>query len=223
MKKIYFNFLYSIIFIVAVSVTSCETKAKQDAQQQKDTEQQQDQETEADISEQEVMNIIEEWPDTPREVANKMIGKYGQPDEATPSMLIWNNNGDWKRTIVYKEEVEHNFPMPHSDLLEQTIDYQLDIDKYSAIAQYDGSVFAERTKGELSARCDKEAMNYLAINLAHEIEQGKRTVEEAREFYAETAAAFMMGESSEYTEGFLFKLPKDDATDPDEVAIEEAL
>ena len=54
--------------------------------------------------------------------ANQMIDKYGPPNEAIASRLIWYNNGPWKRTIVYRDEVLHNFPQLHSDVLEQFID-----------------------------------------------------------------------------------------------------
>jgi hypothetical protein len=53
-----------------------------------------------------------------------MIGKYGQPQGAMADMLVWNNSGAWKRTIVYRDTVAHSFPTPHPDLLEQFIDYK---------------------------------------------------------------------------------------------------
>jgi hypothetical protein len=228
MKKVFLNLIYMMFFAGAISLSSCETKAKEDLvlQQDQNSVDQDGQDRngeQADVFEYDMASILEEWPDKPREVANSMIEKYGQPDEVTDSRMIWYETGDWKRTIVYKEEVDHNFPMPHVDVLEQTIDYQLDTEKYNDVVEYDGSVFAERTKGELSARCDEEALNYLAINLAYEVEQGTKTVEEAREFYTEQAIAYKMGESSEYLEGFIFDLPGDDATDPDEVAVEEGM
>jgi hypothetical protein len=39
-------------------------------------------------------------------------------------------------------------------------------------------VVADRTKGEVMARCDMEEMNFLSLNLVHDIVTGKRTVEE---------------------------------------------
>lgn len=47
-------------------------------------------------------------------------------------------------------------------------------EKYEEVAGYDGSVIAERTKGELAARCDMEEANHVALNLAHEIVTGER-------------------------------------------------
>ncbi len=166
-----------------------------------------------------VDEIVSAWPDVPREVAQTVMEKYGPPQEATPSRLIWFDNSPWKRTILYRDSFQHDFPMPHPDLLEQFIDYQAPLDTYDDLAMYDGSVIVELTKGEISARCDKEAMNFLAINLANDIATGERNVEEARQFYAETAMAFMEGESDPYVEGFVFEVPEGGTTDPDEPAM----
>jgi hypothetical protein len=153
----------------------------------------------------EVKELLKGYSNTSREVAEKMIAQYGQPDEATASMLVWHNNGPWKRTVVHAEEVKHGFPMPHNDVLEQTVDLDVDPKHYSPLAEYDGSVVVKRTEGEISARCDKEAMNFLALNLAHDIIQGKRSVEEARKHYAQVAARAMKGDMDEYTQGLRFK------------------
>jgi hypothetical protein len=149
--------------------------------------------------------ILSTWPEKQREGALKIIKKYGLPQEATVSRLIWYNNGPWKRTIVYRDAVPHIFPTPHVDFLQQTIDYRTPLEIFDEIANYDGSVYPDRTKGEVSAVCDKEEMNTLALNLFHEIVIGKRTVPEAKEFYAETAANFLhLHKSSPYIEKLLF-------------------
>ncbi|WP_412063493.1 hypothetical protein [Rubrivirga sp. IMCC45206] len=163
-------------------------------------------------------SVIASWPETSRAVAQTIIGKYGAPNEATPTRLTWFNSGPWKRTVVYRDTIPHNFPMPHPDLLEQFIDYQVPPDRFDDLAQYDGSVIAERTKGEISARCDKEGANFLAINLAHDVATGRRTVEEARQFYAQTMQAVMSGEMPAYTQGFQFQVPRGNTNDPDRPA-----
>jgi hypothetical protein len=161
--------------------------------------------------------FLADWPETPKKVATKVIDKYGLPNEATYTRLIWYNTGPWKRTIIYRDEVPHNFPKPHTDLLEQFIDYQVPVDKFDDLAAYDGSVIPERTKGEISARCDMEEMNFLALNLAHEIITGQKTVDEARKTYAETATAFMTGTSSPYTQGLRFETARGRTTDADQM------
>lgn len=160
-------------------------------------------------------NVIANWPAKPKEVAETIIAKYGEPKEITPTHLVWYNTGPWKRTVVHREEIPHEFPMHHTDIVEQFIDYRVPPSKFSELAEYDGSVVARRTEGELSARCDKEEMNLLAINLANDIATGKKSVKEAREFYAKTAMAFKKGQKSPYTEKLQFMHPTSGTADPD--------
>jgi len=165
------------------------------------------------------------WHEASQSAAKTMVEKYGQPDGVTDTMLVWNDNGPWKQTVIYKEAIQHDFPTPHPDVLEQTIDYDVPIDMFDDLAEYDGSVIAERTAATMAARCDKEAANFLALNLAHEIVAGERGVEEARTFYAETMQSVMSGgepENPEYIQGFTFEVPQDDLTNSGEVLFEKS-
>ncbi len=118
-------------------------------------------------------------------------------------------------TSVARDEVQHNFPMPHPDYLAQTVKHKVPADKLDELFDYDGSVWFHRTRGELTAQCDVEEMNLLALNLAHDIVMGKRTVADARAFYGKTAMAFKGGDkSSPYTKGLMFQT-NPAAADPD--------
>ncbi len=90
--------------------------------------------------------------------------------------------------------VPHNFPQPHTDVNENFIDYKVRVELYSEIAKYDGSVTIERTRGEVSARCDMEAANFIALNLMHEIVTGKYDAEEAGKAYGEITSAYLTAE-----------------------------
>ena len=147
--------------------------------------------------------------------AREMIAKYGPPTEMTASRLIWGATGPWKQTILYRDEVRHNFPKPHTDFLEQVIDYTVPPDRFDDLAAYDGSVIVERTKGEISARCDKEGLNFLALNLAHQIVTGSIGVDDARKTYGENAMKFLMGEMTPLTAGLQFTPPMGDTADAD--------
>lgn len=161
--------------------------------------------------------VIEHWPEESQKAARNMLEKYGRPDGVTDSRLVWLDNGPWLRTIVYEEPVQHNFPVPHKDVLEQFIAYEVPEEKFTELAMYDGSVVAYRTNGELSARCDKEAANILALNLANDVIEGERTVEAAREFYAQTIQQMKQGEKPEYTQSLQFETRMASATaDADE-------
>lgn len=163
-----------------------------------------------------LQSVIASWPKEPRESAERLVEHYGPPQEYTPSQLIWRNTHDgWKRTVLTAEETPHEFPAHHTDFLEQFIDYRVPIEMFSALAAYDGSVVADRTRGELSARCGGTSMNFVAINLAHDIVRGTRTIDEARAEYARLYREYERGERPPYTQGFQFERTNGDTRDPD--------
>ncbi len=162
-----------------------------------------------------VQTFIENWPPMSKKAAEQTLDKYGPPNEAMASRLIWYNNGPWKRTICYRDEVLHNFPAPHTDVIEQFIDYQVPIEKFGELAAFDGSVIVERTKGEVSARCDMEAANILALNLMHDIVTGKCDAEKAREIYSEVTGAYVLNQPAPYAEKLQFNVPSGDTADAD--------
>ena len=157
------------------------------------------------------------WSQASRDAAMEMQRKYGPPNERTATMLVWHDNGPWKRTIISREETPHSFPAPHPDVMEQVINYRVPPEMFDELAAYDGSVIVERTRGELSARCDEEGANFLALNLAHEIATGRRTVADARRMYAEQIMAMKAGRAAPYTERLMFQPPAN-AMDPDRPA-----
>lgn len=167
-----------------------------------------------------VERMVSGWPEKSRMAAMDMMKKYGPPQEATASMLMWRNNGPWAWTRVSRETIPHNFPMPHPDLLEQAINYQVPLGRYDDLARYDGSVMVERTKGQMSARCDKEGANFLAINLANDVATGRRTVEQARSYYAAAIQRFMSSNQMDpYMQGLQFPMPRSNTADPDRAVI----
>lgn len=168
-----------------------------------------------------VEQALSDWPEETFNAAQTIIDKYGMPDEVSQSQLTWYNTGLWKRTILSKEPIPHHFPVPHLDYVEQVIDYKVPPNKFDDLALYDGSVIAERTKGELSARCHMEAANILAINLAHDIIADNKTVAQAREAFAEAIVQSRTGEMPMAMKEFTFSKPLGNTADPDITTIED--
>jgi hypothetical protein len=175
------------------------------------------------LAEVEVERIIDDWPHAQKNVARQMVAKYGPPNEATPTRLFWFRNGPWKRTELSRDVVAHNWPTVHSDFLTQTIDYRVPPEMFHLIAMFDGSIVADRTRGEVSARCDSEAANVLGINMVHEIVTGKRTFEEAREISSQNTVAYNIGRDAPYAERLLFEVPQGGTEDLDHGTIAGAV
>lgn len=148
---------------------------------------------------------IAAWPTASQDAARFMTKKYGPATVVTREMAVWGKTGPWKRTIVFAKEYPHEFPAHHTDVMQQFIDYKAEPRLYDELGKYDGSVVLERTSGEMSARCDKEGANFLALNLANEIATGQRKVDDARRIYGEQIAAMKSGKPARYTERLLFR------------------
>jgi hypothetical protein len=159
--------------------------------------------------------IIKDWPKEFQEDAQLVIDAYGEPQEATESLLTWHQVGPWKRVLASKVFFDHAFPAPHIDSVESVIDYQVPADQFSALAAFDGSVIAERTAGEVSARCHDEQANFLALNPMHDLVTGAKGVEEARAYYAEEFLNARRKQPTPYMEQLRFQ-PGTGTPDPDQ-------
>lgn len=144
------------------------------------------------------------WPQSSISAASKMIQKYGNPSESTPSLLIWRNIAPYKRVTVFREEVNHKFPLLHKDVIEHVVEYKVPVEKATDLTRFNGSVVFDRTRGELAARSDQESMNLLALNLAADILSGKKTASQARSEYGRFAVDYINGNKTTYTEGLQF-------------------
>ena len=160
----------------------------------------------------EVDAIVERWPAAPQKMAKDMVNQYGPPNEATPTLLIWHDSGPWKRTIVTSDETAHDFPTPHTDFISQTINYDVPVEKLPELAKFDGSLLINRTAGQVTASCDNEAANYLAVNLMHDIVEGRLTAEQARAELGEQQAAWLVNREAPYTDSVRFAQPAESET-----------
>jgi hypothetical protein len=163
---------------------------------------------------------IAKWPAEAREAAQLVIDAHGEPDETTDSSLVWRDAAPWKRIVASREFFRHEFPAPHIDAVESFIDYRVPPDKFTPLAEFDGSVIVERTAGEVSARCHDEQANFLALNLMNDIVTGKHDAASARDYYAKEFLDYRRKKPTPYMERLHFA-PQSGA-DPDQRVLSDA-
>ena len=201
------------MMIVSMSLLSFHAKAQEDKTAMNDKSK-----TPMDKPAEKMMNPdLKSWPQASQMAAKEAMDKYGKPDVMAEEMLVWKDKGNWKKIVITKMDTKHDWPVAHTDMMEQWVSYRIPTDKVDELAKFDGSVTYKRTEGLLSARCDKEAMNILALNLAVEIANGKMNAEQARMEFTKNAMAFMKGEKPEMTQKLMFS-PDASAPDPDKPA-----
>jgi hypothetical protein len=154
-----------------------------------------------------LQQVTAEWHESARAAAKAMFEKYGAPQEVTPHRLVWRDNRPWKSTTVLNQEVPHNFPVPHNDVLIQTLAIDVPADRIADLAQFDGSITVNRTAGELTVSCDREEHNLIALNLASDLINGNLNVAQARQRLAELAEAVKNGQQPSYASDVRFNLP----------------
>lgn len=159
------------------------------------------------------------WSVMSKKALEETTKKYGLPNEVIPSRAIWYNNGPWKRTIVYRDEIPHNFPQPHTDVIENVINYRVPEEKLAALAHFDGSLIIEKTAGEVSARCDMEAANILSFNVMHEIVTKNISAEEARKTFCDITSAFVLNRPAPFAEALQFEVPQGNTAEKDKTEI----
>jgi hypothetical protein len=163
-----------------------------------------------------VHDHLQGWPPKTVALAVTLVEKYGKPEDVAARRITWYGNGPWKRTALLREGVPHNFPQPHQDILEQTVDYRVPAKKVADLLAYDGSLLIDRTRGELSVHCNTEEMNILTLNIAHDVATGERSVEQALAYHAQVVEGIYIHEPETYPQKLRFKPQA--AADPAEEA-----
>ncbi|QNF28021.1 hypothetical protein [Metabacillus elymi] len=109
-----------------------------------------------------VDEILKTWQEKLREGAFKLINKYGYPDEASASKLIWYNNGDWKRTIAHRDAITYLLSNNQSNFLEQTFEYMHSLDEMKIDNE---NIYVNSTNKEITIFGEKEEVNLISLNI----------------------------------------------------------
>lgn len=152
-----------------------------------------------------MMPDLKSWPEASQMAVKEITDKYGKADVMGDEVFMWMNKGPWKVIYINKKESKHSFPIEHTDMMMQSVSYKVPTEKYDDLGKFDGSITVDRTQGLLSARCDKEGNNILALNLAHDIIIGKKTVEQARKAYGDIVKVKMNGGNPVYMHHLTFE------------------
>jgi hypothetical protein len=159
---------------------------------------------EPSMSAEQVKNATKDWPGESQRALSSMLDKYGSPNFVGCSTAMWKDKGPFRRIVVTRNPVDHQFPTTHRDVLAEEAAMRVPADKVDDLSRFNGSLIVDRVQGTVTARSDSEAHNILLLNLANDIITGKRDVASARRFQADTESKELSGKSSEYTDRLTF-------------------
>jgi hypothetical protein len=198
------NFSFAVAIVMTVALTGCSsTKKGSTVNGTAANENVQTQNLDKDAFTK-AAGLTSGWPDSSITAAKEMISKYGDPQETTSTSLIWRNIAPFKRIIVHKEVYNHRFPLLHQNALEHVVNYKAKPEKIDDVWKYNGSIVLDRTKGEMSSFAENEAMNILALNLAHDVLSSRMSADAARVTYGKETISFLNGNKTENTQVLKF-------------------
>jgi len=142
------------------------------------------------------------WPKSAL-AARRLLERNGVPDEVRPEELVWRGRGPWRRTVA------RNVTPPYVKaedlgLVEQSVKLTLTPEQVKNLREFDRRVRYERGERELAARSDREEVNFLRMNLAHDVAKGFVTPAQARYLYERFLTLENMGKTSPYLSGLRF-------------------
>ncbi|MFI5361811.1 MAG: hypothetical protein ACHQ49_07560 [Elusimicrobiota bacterium] len=148
--------------------------------------------------------VVARWSDLPAAAARALLQEYGVPDVVRDRLLVWENDGPWRR-IVVRDARANRGEGGENGCLEQSIDYALTPAQAAAVAfAFGGTVMFNPRNQELTARSDAEGLNYLRLNLAHDVARGALPEDRARDEYARIISLAESGKTSPYLLGLSF-------------------
>ncbi len=145
------------------------------------------------------------WQQKSRLAASALIEKYGPPDELHTTRVVWLNRYPWKKVVV--RDVAPPYAGAQTlelGVVEETVDYVLNPDQAKLLEAFGSTLSWDQKKGELTARSDSEPVNFLRVNLADEVANGRITVEQARDAYARLMALEESGKTTGYMRALRF-------------------
>ncbi len=150
---------------------------------------------------QEAQAAVDAWTAPSALEARVLLEEYGAPDEVAGDRLAWVGRGPWDRVDVW------NAPLGAAEtpVVQQTVGYPLDEKAARDVRAFDPRVICDLPTGRLSARSDSEEKNYLLLNLADDVVNGRKTPDDARAAYKEILDRSYSGKSSPYLRGLLFR------------------
>jgi hypothetical protein len=148
---------------------------------------------------------IADWPTDRKRLAEMLMERYGQPDQAAADSLTWLRCGPWKKTVVYRDPQRDRDGVVRPGALQQAADYRVARSRSPLLTQFDALVVVDPAAKEISFRSDSEETNFLVLNLADDVISGRKTPEQARDFASKTVAMSEAGKSSLYTTTLIFR------------------
>jgi hypothetical protein len=158
-----------------------------------------------DIPERPAALALADWPQDVRLAAAKLIEEFGSPDRREPDRLVWHKRKPWEEITVWNTASPSG--RPSANAIEESVACRVPLEMILPLTAFSRTIRASRDGALLAARSPSEELNYLKLNLSHEIIAGKMSPSQARTAYERTLRLAAAGKDSPLLRGLLFLPP----------------
>lgn len=130
----------------------------------------------------------------PRERYQDIVAEFGRPSfviNSSGGAAIWKNPDFYSKIMLKDESIQHKEPKPHCDFLYSKIRVHLDDQVLSSILALSKSIYYDRLKKELTARCHFMGANVATLLLALKLAENPDKANEIYEQYDSSVLASM--------------------------------
>lgn len=146
--------------------------------------------------------VVNWWPYSAL-AARRLLERYGVPDEVHPDELVWRGRGPWRR--IAARNVTPPYAKPEDlGVVGQAVRLTLTPEQAAAVREFDRRLGYEAKERQLEARSDREEVNVLRMNLAHDLARGLMTPAQARHLFGRILVMENAGKTSPYLSGLRF-------------------
>lgn len=127
----------------------------------------------------------------PRKRYPDLVKEFGEPDlvvNRPGGVALWDDRDYWTSIMLVDESVEHKEPKPHCDFLYSDINVYVPDDVLPQVLQLSKSIWYDRLKKQLTARCHFMGANVATLWLAMKI---VRFPSQANEWSSQYGATIM--------------------------------
>ena len=152
--------------------------------------------TTVEVTKPQIDKVTAQWSPENKKMLSDLINKYGEPQEANEREVTWFNNGQWNKTILTTES--------GSAILRQTANMTVPPESLGDLSTYSKNISVDQAQDQVTVANRKEELNFLALNLAKEVIEGRMSPFEARRQYSTLSSSL---NRSQFLEGLSFGLP----------------
>ena len=134
----------------------------------------------------EMKELLSHWKNRDAaEYVLKLIRTFGIPHTLNRYEACWYDIiGNFCEVVVKDESVPHEIPASHVDFCYATMKIEVPVEKVGVLAYVSESIFVDRLKKEVTARCAMLIKNAITLQLVQEVATDELSQDEAVSEYA---------------------------------------